>query len=765
MVSAFDHPDQGEGFLLLGERAIKACPGDVDLLLLAANAALIDGRHERALVFLKRFSKRAASPAETLLRALALNLAGRRPAARLLLERNGLTELVDAFRTYPAGMSQIDWLNRQLNQIMERDRPARRSSPTHAGLRQQPASGRSKATDGPARSEAAKAVGKHGKTESKGAGSATPPVQVTPALPPSLPFVDIDIPLSLQLDLAPLIAAVTQAPETDGRAFQLRERLAHLGLVQGFDELLCLPHLVGVEPLWHQIETVRKVLKQFRGRVLLADEVGLGKTIEAGMVLKEYALRGMAERVLVLTPASLVGQWREELECKFGLGFATTYDPLLREDAAAFWDQPRIVASIATARRREHMEALAARQLDIVVVDEAHHLCDRASAGWKLVDALNKRFLLLLSATPVQNNLVELYNLLTLLKPGIFKSLKEFRATYMTPGKPRLPANPDSLRQLMRAAMVRNTRSVVALKLPRRHASTIRVEPQPGEGDAYAALADAARTLTAAGGGAGRQRLVLHHLLTAAGSSPAAAARAVRRIAEKRAGDKTWSRLAERFAAIPCGGKEAALIELLKRNPDEKKLVFVHARETLEHLGQRLEAVGIGFARFDGGMSGPDKDAAIAEFRDDASVLLCTQSGGEGRNIQFCNTLINFDVPWNPMAIEQRIGRIDRIGQKREVFVFNLVTRGTIEEQVLRLIEEKISMFELVVGEVGAILGSFEEEREFPDLVLDAWLEASDAGRAAAFEALGDRLEDARRQHQGAKELDERLFGQDFETA
>ena len=146
-------------------------------------------------------------------------------------------------------------------------------------------------------------------------------------------------------------------------------------------------------------------------------------------------------------------------------------------------------------------------------------------------------------------------------------------------------------------------------------------------------------------------------------------------------------------------------------------------------------------------------------------MLLCTQSGGEGRNIQFCNTLINFDVPWNPMAIEQRIGRIDRIGQEREVFVFNLVTRGTLEEQVLALLEEKISMFELVVGEVGAILGGLEEEREFPDLVLDAWLEASEAGRAAAFAALGEQLDAARRQHEGAKALDERLFGQDFETA
>src|SRR6516165_2164298 len=119
-----------------------------------------------------------------------------------------------------------------------------------------------------------------------------------------------------------------------------------------------------------------------------------------------------------------------------------------------------------------------------------------------------------------------------------------------------------------------------------------------------------------------------------------------------------------------------------------------------------LAREGFAFARFEGGLSGPAKDAAVAAFRDQVPLLLCTESGGEGRNIQFCNTLINFDVPWNPMAIEQRIGRIDRIGQQREVFVFNLVTRDTLEEHILRLLDEKISMFELVVGEVGPILGA-----------------------------------------------------------
>jgi superfamily II DNA or RNA helicase len=746
LLAAFADTKLRSGFLPLAEKAIEACPGDAVILILAATAALLDERPERALVFLKRFSKHASAPAEHLLHALALNQVNKRIAARALLERNGLTTRLAAIEAFPGGSKRLPWLMPQLDAILGREKPFPGQRPTaRAKIKSRPAP----------------------KGEPRvGQRKVSPPpavVATTAAMPPPLQRVDIEIPFTIEINVARLLSAVTRDVEQSGQWFGLRERLAHLGLAQGFDELLCLPHLTGVEPLLHQIETVRKVLKQFRGRVLLADEVGLGKTIEAGMVLKEYALRGMAERSLILTPASLVGQWREELETKFGLTFATTYDPLLRDEPQAFWARDRIVASIATARRREHAECLIRRQFDLIIVDEAHHLRDRSSQSWKLVDSLNKRFLLLLSATPVQNDLIELYNILTLLKPGIFKTLKEFRLAYMTPGKPRRPANSESLRALMRGAMIRNTRAIVALKLPRRHATTIKVDASPSEAEAYADLATAARRL-AEEDGAKRERLALHHLLAAAGSSPKAAAEAVARVAARHGSNPIWDELAKRWAVIETGGKEVALIDLVWRNPTEKKLVFVHSRKTLAHVADRLEQAGVSVARFDGSLSGPEKDAAIAEFRDHATVLVCSQSGGEGRNIQFCNTLINFDVPWNPMAIEQRIGRIDRIGQTREVFVFNLVTRGTLEEQLLSLLEEKISMFELVVGEVGAILGGIEEEREFPELVLDAWLGATEAARLQAFEALGERLEKARLQHEDAKTLDEKLFGEDFEA-
>jgi superfamily II DNA or RNA helicase len=747
---AFGDPRRKSGFLELAELAVGACPGDSTVLTLAATAALLDARPERALAFLKRISKRfSATPTDHLLQALALFQEGKRFAARGLLVRHELTEWPAALQVFPGGMERMRWLEGQFAAIMDQAHmlPQRR----------QPAAAKSKGKPVPASRPERASRRVTPPTAPASAGIAAASLQ-------PLARIDVDISFAAEVDLSPMLQSVAHLPEPEGRWWDLRQRFTHLGFAQGFDELLCLPHLTGVEPLWHQIETVRKVLKQFRGRVLLADEVGLGKTIEAGMVLKEYALRGMAERVLVLSPASLVGQWKEELETKFGLAFATTHDPLLRADPHAFWGQKRIIASIATARRQEHAERLLSGVFDLIIIDEAHHLRDRSSQSWKLVDALNKRFLLLLSATPVQNDLVELYNIMTLLKPGMFRTLREFRAAYITPGKPREPANAERLRELMRGAMIRNTRAVVALKLPRRHAVTIKVDGHPGEVEAYADLAAAARRL-AAGTGAGGHRLALHHMFSAAGSSPAAAAAAVARFAARRPDDMEWRALAERWAGIETGGKEMALLDLLRRNPDEKKLVFVHSRETLGRLADLLSIAGLPFARFDGSLSGPQKDAAIADFRDSVPVLLCTESGGEGRNIQFCNTLINFDVPWNPMAIEQRIGRIDRIGQHREVFIFNLVTRGTLEDQLLALLEEKISMFELVVGEVGAILGGLGEERDFPELALDAWLAVTEAGRADAFDLLARQLDEARSQHEGAKALDDALFGDDFETA
>jgi len=745
--------------LEVAEESLRTWPSDPEILLLAALTALAGNLPERALALLKRYGKRyVPGKAVTLLTALALGQQQQFTRAWTMLHAAGLDTDRAALAWFVGDTVMADWLYTRLREIrIEKLRRASHSPAVDRGAKQPTA--RPPAHRPPRPNRDARQDGVDG-----------------PSLPAVADLARLEARFEIAFELvnSDAIDIVGSDADLDPTAFLLRGELVRLSLFEGFDELLCLPALQGVEAHWYQVETVRKVLKQYRGRVLLADEVGLGKTIEAGMVLKEYILRGMADRILILTPASLVGQWHDEMASKFGIDCATSHDPLLRSDPTAFWAQPRVIASIASARRREQAELLAGLSYDVVVVDEAHHLRDQTSASYRLVNGLQKRFLLLLSATPVQNNLLELYNLLTLLQPGIFKTQKEFRSIYMVPGRPREPANREQLRDLMRSVMVRNTRALAALRMPRRQASTQRAIPDPMEAACYEELSVLVREVAAIDGhsaaGASRgearpHRLSLQHLLAAAGSSPAASAAGIARMAARFPEDARWASLLARTRAITAGAKEAALLQLLAQNPAEKKLVFVHHRDSMTHLADRLNRQRTPFAMFSGDMTGPQKDAAVAAFRDRVPLLLCTESGGEGRNLQFCNTLINFDIPWNPMAIEQRIGRIDRIGQTREVFVFNLVTAGTIEDAVLRILDEKINMFELVVGEVGAILGEVDEQQEFSALVLDAWLHGTEQARTNAFAQIENRLLAARQDYDEVKQLDEALFGSDLDAA
>ncbi len=144
-------------------------------------------------------------------------------------------------------------------------------------------------------------------------------------------------------------------------------------------------------------------------------------------------------------------------------------------------------------------------------------------------------------------------------------------------------------------------------------------------------------------------------------------------------------------------------------------------------------------------------------------MLLSTGAGGEGRNLQFANTIVNFDLPWNPMRIEQRVGRVHRIGQTHDVFVFNFCQEGSVEEQLLRVLHDKINMFELVVGEMDAILGTLEDSRDFAEIVMDLWISGRESGQVErGFEDLAQRLLDAKKQQAQVHELDEALFSQDF---
>lgn len=553
----------------------------------------------------------------------------------------------------------------------------------------------------------------------------------------------------------------------------LRRRFLELRMAQSFEDLLCLGSLNGVDSYSYQHETVRKVLRHFKGRALLADEVGLGKTIEACLVLKEYWARGMVRKALVLTPPALVTQWKGELVEKFGLAPASPEGADFRNDPAHFWkSEPLIVASLGMARLEPHASILAGIGWDMVIVDEAHCLKNRTSANWKLINSLTKKFILMLSATPVENSLIELYNLITVLKPGLLSTEAEFKKQFVTAGKPRSPKNPGRLRGLLADVMIRNTRSAVDVRLPHRIASSVVVAPSPEEAEVYGRISGFVSSKYKSKGGSA---MALSSLLRQAGSSPHALSRSLGRAIreESWAGPKEKRELSgiqEAVSRIRTSAKGNHLGDMLASHSG-KIVVFTEFTPTLDHLAEICQQRSIPYARFSGDLSRPEKDAAIARFRDDARVLLSTGSGGEGRNLQFANTVINFDLPWSPMRLEQRVGRVHRIGQTREVFVFNFCQQGSIEEHLLRVLHDKINMFELVVGEMDAILDTFngdgklDESREFAGVILDLWISNDhEEGRTQAFDQLGERLLAAKAQYLQTRKLGESLFEHAFEV-
>ena len=550
--------------------------------------------------------------------------------------------------------------------------------------------------------------------------------------------------------------------------FRLALRAARLATHGGFDQLICLPLLREMDLLEHQVRTAKTVLRRFRGRAMLCDEVGLGKTIEAGIVLAELAMRGLVRSMLVLTPPSLVQQWQGEMRRKFSLDFIPYDDPAFRDDGPAAWGRfDRVIVSLHTAKREPHRGHILGRKWDIVVVDEAHHLRNRTTQAWRFASEIQKQFILLLTATPVQNTLDELFNLVTLLEPGLLSTARQFQSRFVDRRDKLTPRNVDELHNLLTEVMVRNRRSTVGLRFTRRWARTESLAPTAEERRLYEDVTRLVREQLRGEGQGGLGRMALLTLQMALGSSSRAAAGTLGRLSGQArlapATREQLAALAQRAAALADSSKAVRLLELLQEFPD-KMVIFTQFRATQEMLGHRLEEAGHDVALFHGGLSRMDKEAAVRRFQGPARLLLATESGSEGRNLQFAHGVCNFDLPWNPMKIEQRIGRLSRIGQTRDVHVFNLVAAGTVEAAILHLLEAKLSMFELVIGEIDMILGNLEDDREFEDVVADLLAASDDPGDfAARMEELGNRLVAAKEAYFRQRAHDERLFGNRFE--
>src|SRR5213596_2526176 len=311
----------------------------------------------------------------------------------------------------------------------------------------------------------------------------TPPPTLSPSAPPDETWAVDERSLKL-------FAAQLQGPPAERAWYDLRREAERIALVPGFDRLITLD-ANAIKELPHQIDVAQRVLRQMGGRAILADEVGLGKTIEASIIYKELAIRGLARRALILTPASLVGQWQGELEEKFFERFEAPTDP---DD----WQHvSKAIVSHDRARSRRHAEEILRHHWDLVIVDEAHKIKSHRGATYQFIEKIERDFILLLTATPLQNDLRELYNLITLLRPGQLGTWEEFRAAHLVEGDQRQPKDPEALRALTHEVMIRTRRSSVVadLNLPPRRPRHPEVKLTRAEADLYQRTTDFLRRL------------------------------------------------------------------------------------------------------------------------------------------------------------------------------------------------------------------------------------------------------------------------------
>lgn len=502
------------------------------------------------------------------------------------------------------------------------------------------------------------------------------------------------------------------------------------------EELRLLWEAERVEFLPYQIEAAERVVDGMDGQGILADEVGLGKTIEAGLVARELMCRGRCRSVLILCPAPLCYQWRREMAQKFGLPFVCDPRPY------DFAHKTLLIASIDGAKRAATRELLLGREWDLVVVDEAHKLKNRATQNHKLVASLRRKHLLLLSATPLQNDLTELYSLVSLVRPGIFGSFHAFWREFLLDR--RTPKDPVALRNILATVMVRHRRQDLqgdlGEVLPARQVTLLPLQLKPDERRLYDAVSGAVRDEYWRRMQGETTVLPLVMLQREVCSSAAAVRKTLYTIESSAwlGGDL------EELRALADAVQEQAKAQVLQGlvgQLGEQVIVFTEFRATQEYLADCLRHNGLPVILFHGEQAAWERARALRRFEEEPKgVLISTESGGQGLNLQFCHNVVNYDLPWNPMRVEQRIGRVHRLGQQHDVFIYNLYAEQTVEEHLLKLMDHKINLFRQVVGELDVILRRLEKggRRSLESRVAEIlWRTRDERELAFQFDELG----------------------------
>ena len=531
------------------------------------------------------------------------------------------------------------------------------------------------------------------------------------------------------------------------------------------------------EPFEHQVRNLITFCRR-APVALIADDVGLGKTISAGLVLSELMTRKKVKRALIVAPKLLLPQWCEELQSKFGIeakhASGGELDYLIRSTI------PVVVTTYETARAR--FGDLSKAFFDMIILDEAHklrnlHGANKAPRVAEAIQASFKKtdfkYVLMLTATPIQNRLWDIYSLVDLLAtarghknplgtPGDFASyyVQDSAAT----ARELHPGRREEFRRRISEYMVRTSRRDSNLIFPERRVRTLGCPAGAAETRLSALVAQALPSLNA---------LAQSSIAQALMSSPAALVAQLQNMAANGTVPATLPKQAADLAAEAGPGCKMArlralLKELAKERPNDwRAVLFTRRRETQELIGRTLTSEGVRVGYIRGGQAQLNQRAIKSLWADppEINLLVSTDAGAEGVNLQAANVVINYDLPWNPMVVEQRIGRVQRLMSKyKHIIVVNLVVADSVEERVVARLIAKLQAISETIGDVEGILetssvGEEGMEDTIQDLVVKA-LMGQDV--AAATEKIRQSIERAKAVYEEERaEVEKNLGGLD----